>query len=133
MGFTVIFSSELSHSISWPFSLVGTRRRWCAERMRRTPRTIMNSRKPTHTTMMATMPKSATIIASTCINLYEDNKQEMWQKDTKASTNLSSQHWILTPLYTQPQCVSDLEVWLLKHQGAQVDTLQVFKHHLPKW
>ncbi|KAG7227083.1 hypothetical protein INR49_022430, partial [Caranx melampygus] len=52
MGLTVMVRAESSQSISFslPFSW-SLMVRWCAARMRNTPRMIMNTRKLTHTTM----------------------------------------------------------------------------------
>lgn len=52
MGLTVMVRAESSQSISFslPFSW-SLMVRWCAARMRNTPRMIINTRKLTHTTM----------------------------------------------------------------------------------
>lgn len=52
MGFTVMVRAESSQSISLSLPVSWSRMvRWCAARIRNTPRTIMNTRKLTHTTI----------------------------------------------------------------------------------
>lgn len=52
MGFTVMVRAESSQSISLSFPASWSRTvRWCAARMRNTPKMIMKTRKLTHTTM----------------------------------------------------------------------------------
>lgn len=52
MGFTVMVRAESSQSISFSFPESWSRMvRWCAARMRNTPRMIMKTRKLTHTTI----------------------------------------------------------------------------------
>lgn len=52
MGLTVMVSAESSQSISFSLPLSWSLMvRWCAARMRNTPRMIMKTRKLTHTTM----------------------------------------------------------------------------------
>lgn len=52
MGLTVMVSAESSQSISFSLPLSWSLMvRWCAARIRNTPRMIINTRKLTHTTM----------------------------------------------------------------------------------
>ena len=88
MGLTVMVSAELSHSISGFSSICTSLLRWCAERIRITPSTIMKSRKPTHTTMMMIIP-SPTNTGHTLAYYQED--QDHWvnvwqfiQRDSRA-------------------------------------------------
>lgn len=51
IGLTMIVREESSHAISCSSSR-DSRDLWCAARIRITPKTIINTKNPTHTTMM---------------------------------------------------------------------------------
>lgn len=76
MGLTVMVSAESSQSISFSLPLSWSLMvRWCAARMRNTPRMIINTRKLTHTTM--------TMVAAlgTTAAKQRRNKKPWFQKD----------------------------------------------------
>lgn len=71
MGLTVMVRAESSQSISFSLPLSWSLMvRWCAARMRKTPRMIMNTRKLTHTTM--TMVAA---LGTTAIQPKQEHKQ----------------------------------------------------------
>lgn len=67
MGFTVMVSAESSQSISFSLPLSWSLMvRWCAARMRNTPRIIINTKKETHTTMTMVAALGTTAMTQAC-------------------------------------------------------------------